>query len=129
MQRAVHVGAGLLEATGLQATEDGTILSPNGDSRRADAQRYESRGPNGEPSASDFSLIELPTIAEACAERFDELFRVYPDRDDLRYLVAVGRLVGVGEVVAESGRCTMMLDGRSRRQQLAVSGSPSANGQ
>lgn len=44
-----------------------------------DAQLGEARGPNGEPSASDFSLIELPTIAEAFAERFDELLRLYPE--------------------------------------------------
>jgi hypothetical protein len=58
-----------------------------------DAQLGEARGPNGEPSASDFLLIELPTIAEAFAERFDELLSVYPERDDYRYLVAAGRLV------------------------------------
>jgi hypothetical protein len=44
-----------------------------------DAQLDESRGPNGEPSASDFLLIELPTIAEAFAARFDELLSVYPN--------------------------------------------------
>jgi hypothetical protein len=55
-----------------------------------DAQLGESRGPNGEPSASDFLLIELPTIAEAFAERFDEILRLYPERDDYRYLVAGG---------------------------------------
>jgi hypothetical protein len=50
-----------------------------------DAQLGEARGPNGEPSASDFLLIELPTIADAFAERFDELLRLYPERDD--YLI------------------------------------------
>ena len=58
-----------------------------------DAQLGEARGPNGEPSASDFLLIELPTIADAFAERFDDLLRLYPERDDYRYLVAGGRLV------------------------------------
>jgi len=58
-----------------------------------DAQLGESRGPNGEPSASDFLLIELPTIAEAFAACFDELLSVYPERDDFRYLVAGGLLV------------------------------------
>ncbi len=38
-----------------------------------DVQLGEPRGPNGEPSASDFLLIELPTIAEMFGERFDEL--------------------------------------------------------
>jgi hypothetical protein len=37
-----------------------------------DAQLGETRGPNGEPSATDFLLIDLPTIADAFAERFDE---------------------------------------------------------
>lgn len=66
-----------------------------------DAQLGESRGPNGEPSASDFLLIELPTIAEAFAERFDELLRVYPERDDYRYLVVAGRLVYAMVVVGQ----------------------------
>ena len=61
-----------------------------------DAQLGEARGPNGEPSASDFLLIELPILAEAFAERFDELLRLYPERDDYRYLVAGGRLVSRG---------------------------------
>jgi len=29
-------------------------------------------------------LIELPTIAEAFAARFDELLGAYPERDDFR---------------------------------------------
>ncbi|MEM9712005.1 MAG: hypothetical protein AAGA17_07280 [Actinomycetota bacterium] len=58
-----------------------------------DAQLDETRGPNGEPSATDFLLIDLPTIAEGFAERFDELPSLYPDRSDYRYLVATGRLV------------------------------------
>jgi len=41
----------------------------------------------------DFLLIELPTIAEAFAARFEALLSVYPDRDDYRYLLAGGRLV------------------------------------
>ena len=66
-----------------------------------DAQLGETRGPNGEPSASDFLLIELPTIAETFGERFDELLRLYPERDDYRYLVAGGRLVYAVVVVGE----------------------------
>ena len=41
-----------------------------------DAQLDESRGPNGEPSASDCLLIEPPTTAEAFADPFDELLSV-----------------------------------------------------
>jgi hypothetical protein len=66
-----------------------------------DAQLGEARGPHGEPSASDFLLIELPTIAETFAERFDELLRLYPERDDYRYLVAGGRLVYAVVVVGQ----------------------------
>jgi hypothetical protein len=69
-----------------------------------DAQLGKTRGPNGEPSASDFLLIELPTIAETFGERFDELLRLYPERDDYRYLVAGGRLVYavvVGQLINE----------------------------
>lgn len=66
-----------------------------------DAQLGEARGPNGEPSASDFLLIELPTIAEAFAECFDELLHLYPERDDYRYLVAGGRLVYAVVVVGQ----------------------------
>ncbi len=32
-----------------------------------------SRGPSGEPSATDFLVVELPAIVEAFATRFDEL--------------------------------------------------------
>lgn len=66
-----------------------------------DAQLGETRGPNGEPSASDFLLIELPTIAETFGERFDELLRLYPERDEYRYLVAGGRLVYAVVVVGQ----------------------------
>ncbi len=66
-----------------------------------DAQLGESRGPNGEPSASDFLLIELPTLSAVLAERFDELPALYPDRDDYRYLVATGRLVHAVTITAQ----------------------------
>ena len=66
-----------------------------------DAQLGETRGPNGEPSASDFLLIELPTIAETFGERFDELLRLYPERDDYRYLVTGGPLVYAVVVVGQ----------------------------
>ncbi len=46
-------------------------------------------------------LIELPTIAEAFGERFDELLRLYPERNDYRYLVAGGRLVYAVVVVGQ----------------------------
>ena len=58
-----------------------------------------SRGPNGEPSSTDFLLIDLPSIADAFAERFDDLHRMYPDRDAYRVLVATGKLVKAAVVI------------------------------
>jgi len=52
-----------------------------------------SRGPNGEPSSTDFLLIDLPFIAEAFAERFEEMRPLLTDRDDYRTLVTTGRLI------------------------------------
>jgi hypothetical protein len=59
------------------------------------------RGPNGEPSTTDFLLSDLPSIADAFAERFDDLYPVYPDRDDYRFLVAAGRLVKAAVVIGQ----------------------------
>lgn len=66
-----------------------------------DAQLGERRGPNGEPSASDFLLVELPTLSVVIAERFDELPALYADRDDYRYLVATGLLVPAVTITAQ----------------------------
>ena len=71
-----------------------------------DNQLSESRGPNGEPSASDFLVIDLPTISDAFAEHFDEFPAVYPDRDDYRYLVVTGKLVKAALVIGQ-----LMADG------------------
>lgn len=65
-----------------------------------DAQLGETRGPNGEPSASDFLLVDLPTISESIAENFDELPQLFPDRDDYRYVVATGLLVRAATITA-----------------------------
>ena len=47
-----------------------------------DAQLGAERGPTGEPSRSDFLLIDLPPIAEAFAEDLASLPPMYLDRDD-----------------------------------------------
>jgi hypothetical protein len=79
-----------------------------------DAQLGDTRGPNGEPSASDFLLIDLPSIADTFAEQFDELPPMYRDREDYRYLVATGRLVAaavvVGQLVADGSIVLFSVD-------------------
>jgi hypothetical protein len=66
-----------------------------------DAQLGVTRGPNGEPSATDFLLLDLPPIAEAFALEFDQLPKLFDERDDYRYLVASGRLVRAALVVGQ----------------------------
>lgn len=66
-----------------------------------DAQLGETRGLTGEPSASDFLLVELPTLSEVFAETFEELPALYPDRDDYRYLTASGILVRAVTITAQ----------------------------
>ena len=59
------------------------------------------RGPNGEPSSTDFLLIDLPLIADAFAERFAELQPMFADRDDYRLLVATGSLAKAALVTGQ----------------------------
>lgn len=79
-----------------------------------DAQLGVTRGPNGEPSASDFLLFDLPSIANAFADDFDQLPAMYPDREDYRYLVITGRLVAaavvVGQLVADGSVVLFAID-------------------
>lgn len=68
-----------------------------------DAQLNESRGPDGEPSASDFVLVALPTVSGVFARTLDQLPTLYPDHDDYRYLVATGLLVRPVNTTAQLG--------------------------
>ena len=43
-----------------------------------DQQLREERGPNGEPSAGDFLLVDLPLIAEVFATQFETLAMLLP---------------------------------------------------
>ncbi len=45
---------------------------------RLDHQLRPERGPNGEASATDFIVIDLPTIVEEFATSFDELAEAVP---------------------------------------------------
>ena len=66
-----------------------------------DAQLGESRGDEGEPSSSDFLLIDLPSIADMFATSFDDLPAMYESRTDYRYLVSTGSLVAAAVIVGQ----------------------------
>jgi hypothetical protein len=58
-----------------------------------DDQLGEDRGPNGEPSAGDFLLVDLPLIAEAFATKFESLAMPEPEHPEFRSLVMSALLV------------------------------------
>lgn len=60
-----------------------------------DKQFGTERGPGGEPSVTDFIVMELPAIVERFAERFDELPEAVVGVGSVRALVAPGVLVDV----------------------------------
>jgi hypothetical protein len=66
-----------------------------------DAQLGESRGPRGEPSSTDFLLIDLPTIVDEFAEDFESIPVLFPEREDYRILVTGGRLVAASSVIGQ----------------------------
>jgi hypothetical protein len=66
-----------------------------------DNQLGAERGPNGEPSAHDFLVLELTLIIEVVATRFDELPPLISGRDDYRVLIASGLLVPSFAVVGQ----------------------------
>lgn len=58
-----------------------------------DAQLGSERGPNGEPSSSDFQVVELLPIIERFATDFDAFPEFIEGRPDYRVLVTAGVLV------------------------------------
>ena len=66
-----------------------------------DRQLGSDRGPNGEPSSTDFIVIDLPTVVDEFAENFDTLAIAYPERTDYRVLVVGGTLVAAAVVVGQ----------------------------
>lgn len=58
-----------------------------------DLQLSEERGPNGEPSAGDFLLVDLPLIAEVFSTRFESLMQPIDGRPDYRSHLTSGLLV------------------------------------
>lgn len=70
-----------------------------------DQQLSGERGPNGEPSAHDFLVLELLRIVELFATAFDDLPPLIPGRSDYRILITSGVLVArlsvVGQLVTD----------------------------
>jgi hypothetical protein len=58
-----------------------------------DATLGTSRGPNGEPSATDFLVFELPAIVERFATDFDALPEIMEGLPRGRMLIVTGLLV------------------------------------
>jgi len=67
-----------------------------------DRQLPTERGPNGEPSTSDFQTFELLEIVEKFAVGFDELPALISGRDDYRVLISTGRVVRAYTVVGQA---------------------------
>ena len=70
--------------------------------RDLDRQLPTQRGPNGEPSTSDFQTFELLEIVEQFAVGFDELPVLIPGRDDYRILISTGVVVRAYSVVGQA---------------------------
>jgi hypothetical protein len=66
-----------------------------------DRQLRSERGPNGEPSTSDFQTFELLEIVEKFAVGFDDLPALIPGRDDYRILISAGVVVRAYSVVGQ----------------------------
>lgn len=66
-----------------------------------DVQLGSTRGPNGEPSSTDFLAFDLPTIVDEFAENFDGLRPAFDGRDDYRVLVSTGSLVAASVVLGQ----------------------------
>jgi len=66
-----------------------------------DRQLGSERGANGEPSTTDFIVVDLPTVVDEFADNFDKLPIAYPGRSDYRVLIIRGILVAAAVVVGQ----------------------------
>lgn len=71
-----------------------------------DEQLPSERGPEGDPSATDFVVIELSAVVERFASGFDNLPEVIEGAPGARMLIAPGLLVRVFAVFG-----VLMIDG------------------
>jgi hypothetical protein len=58
-----------------------------------DSQLGAERGPAGEPSATDFIVVDLPTIVERFATQFDDLPEAVEGVAEARVVVGTGEVV------------------------------------
>ncbi len=58
-----------------------------------DSQLPAERGPGGEPSATDFLVMDLPAIVEQFSSRFDELPEAVPGLPSVRMFIGTSVLV------------------------------------
>ncbi len=82
-------------------TERRTVRATYGFFEDLDRQLGSDRGPNGEPSTTDFQTIELLRVVDRFAEQFDDLPELIPGRSDYRVLLASGVLVRSFNVVGQ----------------------------
>ena len=76
-----------------------------------DTQLGVERGPNGEPSATDFIVLDLPRIAEEFSVRFDQLPEAVSGVGAVRMLIGIGTLAVayvVHGVETSSGRVELV---------------------
>jgi len=69
-----------------------------------DRQLRPERGPNGEPSTTDFQTFELLRIVERFATGFDDMPRLIEGRDDYRVFITSGTLVPGISVIGQLAR-------------------------
>ncbi len=67
-----------------------------------DRQLPSERGPNGEPSTSDFQTFELLEIVEKFATGFGDLPALIQGRDDYRILISTGVVVRAYTVIGQA---------------------------
>ncbi len=66
-----------------------------------DRQLGRERGPNGEPSVTDFQVHEMLAIVERFAVGFQELPELFAGRPDYRVLISTGVLVRGFSVIGQ----------------------------
>ena len=78
-----------------------TVRATAGFFEDLDRQLRSERGPEGEPSTSDFQVFELLRIVEWFATGFDDLPELIPGRSEYRILITGGTLVRILSVVGQ----------------------------